>query len=397
MMKRLGYRKNFAGAVEAAASTGGQIMPPIMGAAAFLMVEFAGESYWNIAKAAAIPALLYFAGIWIVTHLEAKRTNLHGLPKDQLPKWSVVLKKIHLLLPILAIIWLLFEGFSIERTALYGIAITILVSLFLKETRITPSKFIVALTSGARTALGVAAATACAGIIVGVVTRTGLGLKFGNMLVDLAGTLSVNADMQLILTLVFTMIASIILGMGSPTTANYIITSTIALPAILALNDQLDVAVPVLAAHMFVFYFGIVADITPPVALAAFAATGISGGEPMRTGANAVKLAIAAFIIPYMFVLQPQILMIETTVLEVTFIIITAMLGMIAIGASMVGFWYRKLPWYVRIAAFMTGLLMMYPGTMSDIIGFSAFAAMIILQFVIKGGPNPKKEIPGLK
>src|SRR5690625_3892707 len=338
MMKRLGYRKNFAGAVEAASSTGGQIMPPIMGAAAFLMVEFAGESYWNIAKAAMIPALLYFAGIWIVRHLEAKRTNLHGLPKDELPKWKEVLKKIHLLLPILAIVWLLFQGFSIERTALYGIAITILVSLFRKDTRITPSRFIIALTSGARTALGVAAATACAGIIVGVVTRTGLGLKFGNMLVDLAGTLSVNAEMQLILTLVFTMIASIILGMGSPTTANYIITSTIALPAILALNDQLDVAVPVLAAHMFVFYFGIVADITPPVALAAFAATGISGGEPMRTGGNAVKLAIAAFIIPYMFVLQPQILMIDTNALEVTFIIISALLGMIAIGASMVGY-----------------------------------------------------------
>ena len=397
MMKRLGYRKNFAGAVEAAASTGGQIMPPIMGAAAFLMVEFTGESYWNIAKAATIPALLYFAGIWIVTHLEAKRTNLHGLPKDQLPPWKEVIKKIHLLLPILAIIWLLFQGFSIERTALYGIAITVLVSLFRKDTRITPGRFIIALTSGARTALGVAAATACAGIIVGVVTRTGLGLKFGNMLVDLAGTLAVNADMQLILTLVFTMIASLILGMGSPTTANYIITSTIALPAILALNDQLDVAVPVLAAHMFVFYFGILADITPPVALAAFAATGISGGEPIRTGGNAVKLGIAAFIIPYMFVLQPQLLMIDTNFVEVTFIIFSALLGMIAIGASMIGFWYRKIPWYVRIAAFITGIMLMYPGTMSDIIGFAGFALLVIFQFVVKGGPDVKEEIPILK
>lgn len=392
MMKRLGYRKNFAGAVEAASSTGGQLMPPIMGAAAFLMIEFAGESYWDIAKAATIPALLYFAGIWIVTHFEAKRIGLLGLPSDQLPNKLEVLKKIHLLLPIVAIVWLLFQGFSIERTALYGIAITIIVSLFRKDTRITPSKFIVALTSGARTALGVAAATACAGIIVGVVTRTGLGLKFGNMLVDIAGTLAFNVDMQLILTIVFTMIASIILGMGSPTTANYIITSTIALPAILALNDQLDVAVPVLAAHMFVFYFGIVADITPPVALAAFAATGISGGEPMRTGGNAVKLAIAAFIIPYMFVLQPEILMIDTNVWEVTFIVITAVLGMNAIGASMVGYWYRKIPWYVRIIAFLTGLSLMYPGTMTDIIGFTAFALLIILQFVIKGGTGKNKE-----
>lgn len=393
MMKRLGYRRNFAGAVEAAASTGGQIMPPVMGAAAFLMVEFAGETYWNIALAATIPALLYFSGIWIVTHFEAKRTGLLGLPKDQLPNKLEVLKKIHLLIPILAIIWLLFQGFSIERTALYGIAITVIVSLFRKDTRITPSKFIVALTSGARTALGVAAATACAGIIVGVVTRTGLGLKFGNMLVDVAGTLAFNPDMQLILTLVFTMIASLILGMGSPTTANYIITSTIALPAILALNDQLDVAVPVLAAHMFVFYFGILADITPPVALAAFAATGISGGEPMRTGGNAVKLAIAAFIIPYMFVLQPQMLMIDTNALEVTFVVITALLGMNAIGASMVGYWYRKIPWYVRIIAFVTGLLLMYPGTLSDIIGFTSFALLVILQFVIKGGKDDKKKV----
>jgi TRAP transporter 4TM/12TM fusion protein len=392
MMKRLGYRPNFAGAVEAASSTGGQLMPPIMGAAAFLMIEFAGESYWDIAKAATIPAMLYFAGIWIVTHLEAKRTGLVGLPKEQLPDKLEVLKKIHLLIPILAIVLFLFQGFSIERTALYGIGITILVSLFRKDTRITPSKFIVALTSGARTALGVAAATACAGIIVGVVTRTGLGLKIGNSLVSLAGALAVNVDMQLLLTLIFTMIASIILGMGSPTTANYIITSTIALPAILALNDQLEVAVPVLAAHMFVFYFGIVADITPPVALAAFAATGISGGEPIRTGGNAVKLAIAAFIIPYMFVLQPEILMIDTNFWEVVFIIISALLGMIAIGASMVGFWYRKIPWYGRIAAFLTGLFLLYPGNMSDIIGFTAFAVMIALQFIFKGDQGKKKQ-----
>lgn len=392
MMKSLGYRKNFAGAVEAASSTGGQIMPPIMGAAAFLMVEFAGESYWNIATAAAIPALLYFSGIWIVTHFEAKRTGLLGLPKEKIPKWREVLKKIHLLIPILAIVWLLFQGVSIGRTALLGIAITVIVSLFRKDTRITPTKFITALTSGARTALGVAAATASAGIIVGVVTSTGLGLKFGNTLVNVAGTIALNADMQLILTLVFTMIASIILGMGSPTTANYIITSTIALPAILVLNDVLDAEVPVLAAHMFVFYFGIVADITPPVALAAFAATGISGGTPMRTGGNAVKLAIAAFLIPYMFVLQPELLMIDTNVLEVIFITFSAMFGMIAIGASMIGYWYRKIPWYVRIVSFVTGLLLMYPGLITDIIGFSSFALLIILQFVIKGGPELKRK-----
>ena len=384
MMKKLGYRKNFAGAVEAASSTGGQIMPPIMGAAAFLMIEFAGVGYWEIAKAATIPAILYFSGIWIMTHFEAKKTGLHGLPKDQIPSKIIVLKKIYLLLPILAIVWLLFKGYSIERTAILGIAITIAVSLIRKDTRITPRKFIDALTSGARTALGVASATACAGIIVGVVTKTGLGLKLGNGLVDLAGTIASTPEIQLFLTLVFTMITSIILGMGSPTTANYIITSTIALPAILALNDQLEVAIPVLAGHMFVFYFGIVADITPPVALAAFAATGISGGEPIRTGANATRLAIAAFIIPYMFVLQPQILMIDTTFWEVIFILITAILGMIAIGGGLIGFWYRRLHWIERIISVVAGFMLIYPEGNSDLIGFCIFVAMIIFQFVVK-------------
>lgn len=382
MMKRLGYHKNFAGAVEAAASTGGQIMPPIMGAAAFLMIEFAGESYWNIAKAAIIPAILYFAGIWIMTHLEAKRMGLHGLPKEEIPKVKVVLKKIHLLLPILIIVFLLFKGFSIERTALYGILSTIVVSLFLKETRINFSRFIEALTSGARTALGVAAATACAGIIVGVVTKTGLGLKMGNSLVSIAGAIAPTVQTQLLLTLVFTMITSLILGMGSPTTANYIITSTIALPAIIALNDALPVAIPVLAGHMFVFYFGIVADITPPVALAAFAATGISHGNPIKTGVNASKLAIAAFIIPYMFVLQPELLMIDTNFFEVVLILVSAIAGMIAIGAGLIGYWYIKLNWIARIISLIGGGLMMYPGLYSDIIGFVIFAALLLAQYL---------------
>ena len=380
MMKKLGYHRNFAGAVEAASSTGGQIMPPIMGAAAFLMIEFAGVGYWEIAKAATIPAALYFSGIWIMTHFEAKKLGLLGLPEEEIPRKREVLKKIHLLIPILVIVWLLFDGFSIERTALYGILATVIVSLFRKDTRITPGRFIVALTSGARTALGVAAATACAGIIVGVVTKTGLGLKMGNGLVSLAGTIASSPQVMLLLTLFFTMIASLILGMGSPTTANYIITSTIALPAILALNDQLEVAIPVLAGHMFVFYFGIVADITPPVALAAFAATGISGGAPIRTGVNASKLAIAAFIIPYMFILQPELLMIDTTFWEVILILATAIAGMIAIGGGLIGFWYRKLHWVERIVSVATGLLLIYPGGYTDIAGLIVFVVMIGLQ-----------------
>ncbi|MFC4023454.1 TRAP transporter permease [Oceanobacillus longus] len=382
MMKKLGYHKNFAGAVEAAASTGGQIMPPIMGAAAFLMIEFAGESYWNIAKAATIPAILYFAGIWIMTHLEAKRIGLLGLPDKDIPSKLSVLKKVHLLLPILAIVYFLFVGMSVERAALYGILTTIIVSMFRKDTRITPSKFIVALQSGARTALGVAAATACAGIIVGVVTKTGLGLKLGNSLVSIAGTLANSVEAQLLLTLFFTMITSIILGMGSPTTANYIITSTIALPAILALNDNLEVAIPVLAAHMFVFYFGIVADITPPVALAAFAATGISGGEPIRTGFNAAKLAIAAFIIPYMFVLNPTLLMIDATFMDIAWALLTALVGMMAIGACMIGYWYKPLNWFERIITLITGLMLLYPEGNTDIFGLGIFIVLLIIQII---------------
>ncbi|WP_284140226.1 MULTISPECIES: TRAP transporter permease [unclassified Virgibacillus] len=392
LMKRLGYHKNFAGAVEAASSTGGQIMPPIMGAAAFLMIEFAGVGYWEIAKAALIPAILYFSGIWIMTHFEAKKLGLLGLPEEEIPSKKVVFKKLHLLLPIVAIVWFLYDGFSISRTALYGIIAAIVVSMFLKETRITPRKFVEALTSGARTALGVAAATASAGIIVGVVTKTGLGLKLGNGLVSMAESFTSSPNGLLLLTLFFTMIASIILGMGSPTTANYIITSTIALPAILALNDQLEVAIPVLAAHMFVFYFGIVADITPPVALAAFAATGISGGEPIRTGVNASKLAIAAFIIPYMFVLQPELLMIDTTITEVIWILFTAITGMLAIGAGLIGYWYRKLYWIERIATVATGLFLIYPEGNSDLIGLGGFVVMLVLQFVLKRESEPDKS-----
>ena len=384
MMKKLGYNKNFAGAVEAAASTGGQIMPPVMGAAAFLMIEFAGVPYLEIIKAALIPAMLYFAGIWIMVHLEAKKTGLVGLPEDQIPPKKDVFKKIYLLTPIIAIIVFMDLGTSISRAAIYGILFTVLVSLFRKDTRINLRKISIALQDGARNALGVAAATACAGIIVGVVTKTGLGLKLGHSIVGLASSITSEPFFLLMLTLVFTMITSIIIGMGSPTTANYIITSTIALPAILTLNDQFAFAIPVLAAHMFVFYFGIVADITPPVALAAFAATGISGGEPIRTGINATKLAIAAFLIPYMFVLQPQLLLIDTTIWEALWIGFAAILGMIAVGACMIGYWYRRLSWFERIISFVIGIAMIYPELISTLVGMGALLLMIAWQLVFK-------------
>lgn len=417
MMKKLGYRREFAGGVEAAASTGGQLMPPIMGAAAFLMIEFIGIDYWTIAKAAAIPALLYFSGVWIITHLEAKRTGLSGMSDDEMPDRKEVLKRLYLLLPIVAIVFFLSSGLSVLRAALYGILVTILVGLLRPErfrklyifvfaggfagglvygmftdglsfvqafliasmATIISSYFfdgnfkdsVDALVDGARTALGVVAATAAAGIIVGVVTKTGLGLKLANNLVELANG-------QLLLTLFFTMFAAIILGMGSPTTANYVITSTIAAPAIVLLG------VSELPAHLFVFYFGIVADITPPVALAAFAAAGVAGGEPIRTGVNSAKLAVAAFIIPYMFVLENQLLMMDTHFLELIWIIFTAITGMIAIGAGLVGYWYRKVYWPERIVAVFGGLALVYPSGLSDIIGVSIFVVLLALQFLIK-------------
>jgi TRAP transporter 4TM/12TM fusion protein len=372
MMKKLGYNKNFAGAVEAAASTGGQIMPPIMGAAAFLMVEYTGLPYWQIAAAATIPALLYFTGVWIMTHFEAKRMGLRGLSDAEMPNKKEVLKKIYLLLPLVAVIGFLSLGMSVPTSALYAIVVAIVVSMFRKDTRMSVVDFIDALVSGARSALGVAIATACAGIVVGVITSTGLGLSLGNSLISLAGG-------YLLPTLFLTMIASIILGMGSPTTANYVITSTIAAPALLMLG------VPLLASHMFVFYFGIVADITPPVALAAFAAAGVSGGSPIKTGLNATKLAIGAFIIPYMFVLSPSLILIDTTWYWTLWSVITAFCGMMAIGGALVGHWYRHLSWYERVLAGITGLCLVYPEGFTDIVGVVLFVGMIVLQKVFKG------------
>ena len=380
MMKSLGYKKEFAGAVEASSSTGGQLMPPIMGAAAFLMVEFIGRgvTYWDIAKAAAIPAILYFTGIWIMTHFEAKRLGLRGLTEEQMPDRKKIFKQLYLILPIFLIIILMMVGVPVIHSALYGIVACIIVGMINKDTRTGPKDILDALVDGARTALAVVAATACAGIIVGVVVKTGLGLSLATSLVKLAGG-------SIILTLFFVMIASLILGMGAPTTANYVITSTIAAPAIITLlaPDVAQSAVPIvvlLSAHFFVFYFGIIADITPPVALAAFAASGISGGDPIKTGIEASKLAIAAFIIPYMVVFSPTLLMIDTTIPEILWVTFTALIGMLSIGAGMVGYWYRKVNWIERILAVGAGLLLIYPEGLSDIIGLVLFVILLAIQ-----------------
>jgi TRAP transporter 4TM/12TM fusion protein len=369
MMKRLGYRPEFAAAVEASASTGGQIMPPIMGAAAFIMAEFLNLPYIEIAKAAAIPACLYFFGIFIEVHLEAKRSNLRGMSRDELPRMRTVIKERgHLFFPLVAIIVFLLGGFTPLYAALMGLVVCVLAAQLRKSTRMGIVDILNAFAAGARGALGVAIACATAGIIIGVVTLTGLGLKLANGLVDLAGG-------NLLFTLFFTMITSLILGMGAPTTANYIITSTIAAPALVLLK------VAPLAAHMFVFYFGIIADLTPPVALAAYAGAGIAKSDPMKTGFIATKLAIGAFIVPYIFVYNPAMLLIGTTPLTLAQNLITACCGMFGVGAAMIGFCLAPMRWWERIWFMVGGLMLIDPGTLTDLIGIAMLGIELLYQW----------------
>lgn len=368
MMKKLGYHKDFAGAVEAAASTGGQLMPPVMGAAAFLMAEFVGVPYIDIVKAAIIPALLYFAGVWLGVHFEAKRSNLKGIPRSELPKIGTLLRERgHLALPLVVIVYLLVSGYTPMRAALVAIILSILCSALRKSTRMKPIEIVEGLEKGARNVLGVLVACAAAGIIIGVVTKTGVGLKLASGLLELSGGM-------LLPTMFFTMITAIILGMGVPTTANYVITSTIVAPALVQMG------VPVLAAHMFVFYFGIIADVTPPVALAAYAGAGISGGNALKTGVNASKLAIAAFIIPYIFVLSPVILMVEGTPLDLISATVTALIGMVSLSSALIGFLADKCNLLERLLLVAGGLLMIQPGIVTDVIGIVIFVAILLLQ-----------------
>ena len=374
MMKRLGYRPEFAAAVEASSSTGGQIMPPIMGAAAFIMAEFLNVPYLDIAKAAAIPACLYFFGVFMEVHFEAKRCNLRGLSRDELPRFADVMKERgHLFVPLFAIIIFLSIGFTPLYAALMGLVTCIIAGALKASTRMSPRQIADGFELGARNAVGVALACASAGIIIGAITLTGLGLKLGNGLVELAGG-------NLLLTLIFTMITSLILGMGVPTTANYIITSTIAAPALIQLG------VHPLAAHMFVFYFGIVADITPPVALAAYAGAGIAKSNAFWTGVTATKLAIGAFLTPYIFVYNTSMLWINTTWYSMVQTLITSCAGMTAIGAAMIGFFVAPMNWAERILFIVGGLLLVDPGTITDIMGIGLLAVLVFYQYRKKRG-----------
>ncbi len=376
-MKRAGYKPEFAAAVEAAASTGGQIMPPIMGAAAFLMSEITAIPYMTIAVAAILPAVLYFAGIFMMIHFEAKKLGLRGLKKEDIPNFfKLVLKKGYLLIPIFVLVFLMGRGMTPAYSVSLAILSAIIVSFFSKETRLTPKSFLGALTGGTKSTIGVAIACAVAGNVVGLVSLSYLGQTLMDLLRVVSGS-------SMFLALVLVMLSCIVLGMGVPTTANYVIMATMAAPLILSLGD-----VPLLAAHMFVFYFGIVADITPPVALAAYAGSAIAKSDPLKTGITATRLAITAFIVPFIFVMEPKMLFIDATAFEVILIIITSMIGIIAISAGMEGYFKTKMSWYERILILVGGLCMIVPGAATDIVGL----VLVVICYVWQTAKTKKEK-----
>ena len=382
MMKKTGYKPEFAGAVEAAASTGGQIMPPIMGAAAFLMAEFTGEPYGTIAMRAILPAVLYFTGIYIAVHLEAKKLGLKGIPRDQLPRIRRLLPKIYLLAPlVLLVVMVSTNMYTMAFSAAIAIVAAVAVGLLNNVVEIagksgdrsdflTFGKIMDALEGGAKGSITVAVACGVAGIISGCITVTGLASKLLSTIVSLSGG-------HMIIALVLTMLCCIVLGMGVPTTANYCIMAATCAPILM----DPSIGVTKMAAHFFVFYFGIVADITPPVALAAYAGSAIAKADPMKTGFNATKLAIAAFIVPYIFAFSPQMLFVDVTgTFQVVQICISALLGIFGVAAALNGFLYRPVPVLLRLLLAIGGLGMMIPGTASDIAGFVLVVGIVLYQ-----------------
>lgn len=371
MMKKTGYHPDFAGAVEAAASTGGQIMPPIMGAAAFLMAEYMDLPYATVAVKAILPAVLYFTGIFISVHLEAKKLGLKGLSKDEMPKWSFLLRKIYLLAPLVLLVWLVSSGAkTMQFSAAVSILAAVIVGFLNKDERLTFKKIFEALEAGAKGAITVGVACAIAGMIAGCITVTGLASILINAIVQLAGSAT-------FIGLILTMVCCIVLGMGVPTTANYCIMASTCAPILIKMGF------PLVAAHFFVFYFGIVADITPPVALAAYAGSAIAKGNPMKTGINATKLAIAAFIVPYIFAYSPAMLFVNvTSVWAVIQIVLSALLGIFGVAAGLEGFMLRKMNLLFRLICIGGGLGLMIPGALSDLVGLVLIGGVFAIQYV---------------
>ena len=378
MMKKTGYQPQFAGAVEAASSTGGQIMPPIMGAAAFLMAEYMGIPYAQVALKAVLPAVLYFTGIYIAVHLEAKRLGLRGLSKEELPKIKNLLPKLYLLLPLIILVVMVSTNmYTMQFSASVAIGITILVGLVNKDDRITLTKCLDALEAGGKGTITVAVACAMAGLVAGCITSTGLASKLITIIVNVSGG-------HAIIALALTMLCCIVLGMGVPTTANYCIMAATCAPILMSPQ----IGIPRVCAHFFVFYFGIVADITPPVALAAYAGSAIAKAPPMKTAFNATRLAIAAFIVPYIFAFSPVMLFefeagtsTAMIVLQVIQICITSLLGIFGVAAALNGFLFRQMNLLFRVLMALGGLGMMYPGAVSDVIGLVVVGGIYAYQF----------------
>ena len=372
MMKRLGYKGEFAGAVEAAASTGGQIMPPIMGAAAFLMAEYTGTPYPTIALMAILPAVLYFTGIYIAVHLEAKKLGLRGIPKEELPKLRDLVKKIYLLTPLVLLIVLVGNGTrSLAYSAALSIIVCIIVGIINPEERLNLTKFVEALEAGAKGTITVAAACAMAGMVAGCITVTGLASKLLRTIVVASGGVP-------LLALFLTMLCCIILGMGVPTTANYCIMAATCAPILM--SDEIGITM--MAAHFFVFYFGIVADITPPVALAAYAGSAIAKASPMKTAVTATKLAIAAFIVPYIFAINPNMLLVGSSFIDIVTVSLTSLLGLYGVALGLNGYLYKPVPWYLRLIAIGGGLALMIPGWETDLIGLVCIGGTYLIQRV---------------
>ena len=378
LMKKTGYKPEFAAAAEASASTGGQIMPPILGAAAFLMADYVQIPYAQIALKAILPAVLYFTGVFITVHLEAKKLGLRGLTKEELPQLKPLLKKLYLLLPLILLVYLVSTSTrSIAYAAAIAIVVAILVSLINKDNRLTPQRFLEALAAGGQGMITVAAACGIAGIIAGTITMTGLANVLINGIVALANG-------KVIIALFLTMLCCIVLGMGVPTTANYCIMAATCAPILVRMG------VPVVAAHFFVFYFGIVADLTPPVALAAYAGAAIAGANPMKTALQATKLAIGAFIVPYVFALNPAMLFVDTTAGEVILICITSFIGMFGVASGLEGFMFRQASWWERLLSVAGGLLLIYPGLVTDIVGLALVGIVVVIQFLEKRHDDKK-------
>ena len=420
MMKKTGYRPEFAGAVEAAASTGGQIMPPVMGAAAFLMIDYVGVPYSSIIVRAILPAALYFLGIFIAVHLEAKRTGLKGIPKDQLPVFKQLVKKSYLLLPLIVLVVMVSTNlktmaFSAAMAILFAVVVanmdsnkaigivgcvTLLAYIFLpplvknlsamlltalvvigllctaggtvvKGAKMNPGMFFEAMANGGKSCISIIAACGVAGCVAGCISMTGLASQIISFIIRIAGN-------HLIIALFFTMLCCIVLGMGVPTTANYCIMASTCAPILIKMG------VPTIAAHFFVFYFGIVADITPPVALAAYAGSAIAKSDPMKTGVNATRLAIAAFIVPYVFAMDPTMMFVGVEHwYQVVLICITSVIGIYGVASGLAGFTFTEMPWYMRILAIAGGLLLLAPSTWTDIAGLVIVAGVIAIQYLM--------------